>query len=901
MKKRAVELETVAQVSAASATNLDLDSLLQSVVDLTKQSFDLYHAHVYLLDEAGKNLVLAAGAGEAGRIMKEQGRRIALSHEGSLVARAGRTRRGVIVNDVTQAPDFMPNPLLPDTRAEMAVPMAVSDRLIGVLDMQAEKTGRFGEADVRVMGTLADQVAVAVQNAHAFADVSRAEQAAQKRAEEMETVAQVSAASIAINDVEDLLQAVVDLTKQSFSLYHAHIYLLDQTGKNLVLAAGAEEVGRIMKQEGRRIALSHEGSLVARAGRTRRGVIVNDVTKAPDFMANPLLPDTRSELAVPLIVGPDLVGVLDVQSDQAGRFTEEDVQIQTVLGAQVAIAIQNAHAFKETRNAATLIRSIIDTSPDWIFAKDRNYRYLVVNEAFATWYGKRTPDQMVGLDDYDLGTPAFLIEGDPAQGIRGFRADDRQVLETGEMIANPYDVVNFADGTLHIFDTKKIPLRDAEGQVVGVLGLSRDVTDVYASQEEMKKRAVELETVAQVSAASATILNTDDLLQAVADLTKQSFDLYHAHVYLLDQTGENLVLAAGAGEPGRIMKQRGHAIPASAQRSLVARAAREREGVIANDVTEAPDFLPNPLLPQTISEMAVPMIVGGEVIGVMDMQSEKTGRFTEADVRVMGTLADQIAVAVQNARLYQTQVQVAEEARALDKLKSEFLASMSHELRTPLNSIIGYAEVMLDGIDGELPEPAIEDAQAIHDSGHHLLSMINDILDLAKIEAGRMELDLDKVRLADVAEEVYRMTHVLVKSKPVQIVMDIDPNLPSLQADQVRLRQILNNLVSNAIKFTEEGEIRVKAMRSTEDHHALIQVIDTGMGIAPDQLSRVFERFHQADSSSTRRAGGTGMGLTITRHLVHLHGGEIGAESTQGAGSTFWFTIPLVLEPAAAS
>jgi signal transduction histidine kinase len=378
---------------------------------------------------------------------------------------------------------------------------------------------------------------------------------------------------------------------------------------------------------------------------------------------------------------------------------------------------------------------------------------------------------------------------------------------------------------------------------------------------------------------------------AVVELTKESFNLYHAHIYLLDDEGENLVLAAGAGQPGYMMLQRGHAIPFNREHSLVARAARTRRAVVSNDVTQEPDFLPNPLLPNTKSEMAVPMIVGDTVLGVLDVQSDIANRFAAQDVMIKSTLADQIAVAVNNARTYEVEREAADRLREVDRLKSQFLANMSHELRTPLNSIIGYSEVLLDGVDGDLPEEAVEDVVAIHDSGKHLLALINEILDMAKIDAGQLNLDRKLTDLSKILSDALKTGQALIKDKPVTIALVEDNPVPQVYADALRMRQVLLNLVSNAVKFTEQGSVTI-SYGMQNDHEIFIKVQDTGMGISPDNLPLIFERFRQVDGSSTRRAGGTGLGLTITKQLVEMHGGNIGVESEEGHGSNFYFHLP---------
>jgi signal transduction histidine kinase len=216
---------------------------------------------------------------------------------------------------------------------------------------------------------------------------------------------------------------------------------------------------------------------------------------------------------------------------------------------------------------------------------------------------------------------------------------------------------------------------------------------------------------------------------------------------------------------------------------------------------------------------------------------------------------------------------------------------MSHELRTPLNSIIGYSEVLLDGVDGDLTEDAEEDVEAIYTSGKHLLNIINEILDLAKIDAGQMELRRTEVSLVKLLEEIVHSSQILVKEKPVELRLVEESPIPSILADPLRMNQVMLNLLSNAIKFTEQGSVSVH-YGLKDDYTVHVEVRDTGMGMSPEQLAVIFERFRQVDGSTTRRAGGTGLGLTITRQLIEMHGGNIGVESTVNEGSTFWFNIP---------
>ncbi len=309
-----------------------------------------------------------------------------------------------------------------------------------------------------------------------------------------------------------------------------------------------------------------------------------------------------------------------------------------------------------------------------------------------------------------------------------------------------------------------------------------------------------------------------------------------------------------------------------------------------------PIHRPNPLLPETRSEAAIPLRVGGRTIGAIDLQATEIDAFTPDDIAVLQTLADQIAIAIDNARSYELAQQAINEMRELDRLKSQFLANMSHELRTPLNSIIGFSRVILKGIDGPITELQDQDLNAIYNSGQHLLRLINDILDLSKIDAGKMELAFEDVNVSELLQSVIPTANGLIKEKPLKLEQNITPNLPIVHADATRLRQVLINLLSNAAKFTDEGTITIFAESQTAESgqpEVVIKVTDTGPGISEEDQKKLFQAFSQVDSSPTRKTGGTGLGLSISKRLIELHGGRIDVISEVGKGSTFYFTLPI--------
>jgi signal transduction histidine kinase len=791
----------------------------------------------------------------------------------------------------------------------------------------------------------------------------------EERTHDLELAAQIGRTlTEKLDDLAGMLKSAVEIIRGQFGLYYTQVYLTDPSGKQLALRAGTGNVGEELLKRGHHLAIN-SGSLNGRAAADRKAVIVANTALSKTFLPNPLLPKTRSEMAIPLVVGTRVIGVLDMQSEIPDALNEDNLPALEALAGQLAVAIQNAGLFAEAQEARRDLEAqarpeTVSGWQDFLDGVNRPDRVGYTYDQHATAriydFGMGASSACASIPITITGASVGSIQvvqenrvltkheqevleataarlGQHLDGLRllaqaeRYRAEAQQAVRQltsrgweSYLSTRKSSVPGFVfdqnevrpltatmDGTsggalkqpLLVRDQKigelEVELKDhdtgADEILSAVAGqLSSHIENLRLS-EQNEKRAYEMETVAEMSTTTSTVLDPDRLIQTIVDLTKQRFGVYHAHIYLANDSWKTLMLAAGAGDVGSQMVAEEHSIPFDAEKSLVARCARERRAVIVNDVRSDPAFLPNPLLPATRAEMAVPMIVGDQLLGVFDVQSDKVGGFADEDAGIYTTLASQVAVALQNARLYVEQAATVTQLRELDRLKSSFLANMSHELRTPLNSILGFADVILEELDGPLTENMGTDLHLIQKNGQHLLHLINDVLDMAKIEAGRMNLSPEQFVVQDVLEEVVSITSTLADEKKldVRVDEDSDPDV-ALLADRTRLQQVMINLVNNAIKFTDKGWISIHAKRQGEGA-ALIAVRDTGMGIPPDKLDAIFQEFAQIDTSSTRKVGGTGLGLPISRRLVEMHGGRLWAESNgiPGEGSTFYVELPL--------
>jgi signal transduction histidine kinase/HAMP domain-containing protein len=469
-------------------------------------------------------------------------------------------------------------------------------------------------------------------------------------------------------------------------------------------------------------------------------------------------------------------------------------------------------------------------------------------------------------------------------------------------VINPLrQLANFADriGSGDLDAT--IDTTDFDGEIAvladSLTSMAARLRDLINNLESIvNERTRDLAMASEVSRQITSMLDLDVLLPELVEKTRTGFNLYYVAVFLYDQQTEELLLEAGTGAEGLHFNKEAKSFSITTCPSVVAQVARDRRIEIINETEFSTIYLFEPSLPDTQAEAAFPMLIGNELVGVLDLQSTSVGRFQENDAQIFSTLAEQIAIAVRNAQLYRQQEQVAQELKRADLMKSQFLASMSHELRTPLNSIINFTQLISMGVAGPVTEEQMTMLNTSLGSSRHLLQLINDVLDISKIQAGKLGLYIEEnVNLNEEIQAVVDMAEPLLQKQnatleqPIRFIQDIDEDLPLTACDRRRIRQVLLNLLSNAIKFTGQGSITLSVKNRGKEF--IFAVMDTGPGIPQEMQARIFEPFVQV-TDDIKHTQGTGLGLPISRSLVEAHGGELWVESNMGEGTTFFFTLP---------
>ena len=418
---------------------------------------------------------------------------------------------------------------------------------------------------------------------------------------------------------------------------------------------------------------------------------------------------------------------------------------------------------------------------------------------------------------------------------------------------------------------------------------------VEVRTRELARSVEELKALGEVSQVVSSTLDLEIVLTSIVRHAVQLSKTDAGTIYEFDEAEQVFVPRINYGVSAELIEALRKSKLRVGDQTVLGQSAFKRAPEQVPDLANVSDY-PLPYIQQEgyRALLAMPLLREERLIGGLVVRRKGAGEFSAPVVELLQTFAAQSVLAIHNARLFREIEEKGRELEIANKHKSEFLASMSHELRTPLNAILGYTELILDSIYGDVPEKIKEVLGRLEKSGRHLLSLINDVLDLSKIEAGRLTLSLNEYSMGEVIQTVFTSVEALAMEKKLGLKVKVPKDLTTGKGDEQRIAQVLLNLLGNAIKFTEDGEVRVEA--SVANGMFLVSVSDTGPGLSEADQKKIFEEFHQADGSSTRAKGGSGLGLTIARKIVEMHGGRIWVESTLGKGSTFRFTLPIRVE-----
>ena len=647
-------------------------------------------------------------------------------------------------------------------------------------------------------------------------------------------------------------------------------------------------------------------------------------------------------LGVPLLRGDAVIGVIILVRNVVKPFTEKQIELVTTFADQAVIAIENVRLFDEVQartreltealeqqTATSAILRVISTLPtdvQPVFETIVRNAVALCGSLFAIVFrfdGELlhfVARQNVGPDYAELLRAKYPMRPDSSQ-VSGRAVLTRSVVRLEDALADPdYDqrfpatmswrrmlgvpmlrqgeplgviVVGWAEAG-PVPKAQEELLKQFADQAVIAIENVRLFDEVQARTRELTRSVAELRALSEVSQAVNSTLELQTVLRAIAAhaVTLAGAD---AGVFCAYDEGAEVFRYQAIYELDPEVVEALTRRPIRLGEGAVGRAGLERRAVQIPDIDNEPGYALHDIIrkPGYRALLAVPLLREDSLVGGLVICRKTPGAFAPETVDLVQTLANQSVLAIENAELFEELERKGAELAAASRHKSEFLANMSHELRTPLNAVLGYAELIQDGIYGEVSAKMQGVLERIQQNGRHLLGLINDVLDLSKIEAGQLTLSPVDYSMRELVLDVVSATEALAAEKKLALEVDVPADLPHGQGDERRLTQVLMNLVSNAIKFTDAGSVSVRA--SAADGSFLVAVTDTGVGIAPEDRERIFEEFQQVDSSSTRKKGGTGLGLAIARRIVELHGGRIWVEFDPGPG------LDLCLHPAARS
>jgi signal transduction histidine kinase len=813
---------------------------------------------------------------------------------------------------------------------------------IGAIAINGPRANLLSEKQIALLKTFADQAVIAIENTRLF----EAEQASKRELQESlehqtatSDVLGVIAASP--TNIQPVLQTLVESSCRLCGAYDGIILLRD--GDWLQVKAHHGPIPT--NPDKRKITRDWvNGRCVTDGVQIHLRDLQAESTEYPEGAALAQRLGARTILSTPLVREGEAIGAIMMRRDEVRPFSDKQIALVETFAAQAVIAIENTRLFEaeqaskhelqeslEYQTATADVLEVISTSPNDVkpvlkaialtsgrlcqaedahifLLSDGEYRLVAVNNPDKEWV------QVLSDNPLTAETRGSVT----ARAIR-----EKRVLHIEDTQADP----EHAEGLLSRQPRRtviSVPLL-REKEVIGAITLNRRTVnpftprqtallETFADQaviaientrlfEEVQRRTADLEASLQQQVATADVLKVISRsafnLQLVLDaLVESAAKLCSGDdVSIFQLEAANLIRVAHYGS---LRSPPAQVVPAvhgtTAGRSLLER----RPIHVADLQTETEEYPEGSKLARELGHrtiLVVPLLREGDPLGVMALRRNNILPFSDKQVDLVQTFADQAVIAIENTRLLeQLQTRTRELAKTIEDLeiasqhKSQFVANMSHELRTPLAAILGYAELMQEGFYEAQGPKSMDALTRIRSNGKHLLGLINTVLDIAKIESGQFTLNMAEYDVQSIVETVRSATESLAQNKKLTLKTDVAKSLPFGLGDEQRLTQVLLNLVGNAIKFTDTGEVQVSA--AVANGAFTVSVADSGPGIPPDQLTRVFEQFHQVDSSNTKAKGGTGLGLAISKQIVEMHGGRIWVESELGKGSVFHMELP---------